>query len=422
MSRDAGISTPARGILSAHAQAFVPSHPASSPNVEVEDVDVNAYIRQTVESCHVSSRSSSSASSSTFRLPPSPTLQVQHSGKCTPTEEEFDIAEEQWRDQANAQWGDQGENARSPRAEKCPSLESSPGVPDAEEVIAERATQAEDGLCVVVAEDERSVHGLGVAPFSGYEKYLPATIALANLSSFATMLTCARAIENLDIVPYPEGIRRVDSKLNAGAHMRKFRYVFTLVAGVLSRASPTKYALHSYDRNFLLQFEIVCTDKPTTFPSIQSSDWLRFIARAPCLPADSHCQWLDHRDTPSPIRALAYKISIASSNDRAGNGQAQDGANSDAAAALFESDAASVDITDADGGFTQMPPGGSASRGSPTSLAHEEDTDSAAYAESATKGGQMRAAWLTYLEARRAFLAAEMALVDVELARLQSMP
>ena len=60
-----------------------------------------------------------------------------------------------------------------------------------------------------------------MAPPSGFPNDLDLSIP-ANLSS---ALASARIIEDLGSVPYPEGIKRPDAKLNVNAKDGKFRQV-----------------------------------------------------------------------------------------------------------------------------------------------------------------------------------------------------
>ncbi|KAL0565162.1 hypothetical protein V5O48_016868 [Marasmius crinis-equi] len=62
------------------------------------------------------------------------------------------------------------------------------------------------------------------------------------------ILSRARAIDNLELVPYPEGVRSPQVELNVNAVNGRFRY----------------------DRDFLLQFMSVCKDKPTTLPPLDT--------------------------------------------------------------------------------------------------------------------------------------------------------
>ncbi|KAF8584275.1 hypothetical protein K439DRAFT_1633657 [Ramaria rubella] len=66
--------------------------------------------------------------------------------------------------------------------------------------------------------------------------------------SLPSALATARAIDNLEKVQYPQGVMSPKPELNAGASNGKFRY----------------------DRDFLLQFMAVCTDKPDSLPALDA--------------------------------------------------------------------------------------------------------------------------------------------------------
>lgn len=66
--------------------------------------------------------------------------------------------------------------------------------------------------------------------------------------SLPSALATARAIDNLDRIQYPNGILSPKPELNAGASNGKFRY----------------------DREFLLQFMDICTEKPDSLPTLDA--------------------------------------------------------------------------------------------------------------------------------------------------------
>ena len=78
-------------------------------------------------------------------------------------------------------------------------------------------------------------------------------------------LATARHIEDINCITYPQGIKSPRLELNVNTQKGKFRYDFeSLIIVPLF----LNMILHSYDRDFLLQFMNICKEKPDNLPPL----------------------------------------------------------------------------------------------------------------------------------------------------------
>ncbi|KAK2463110.1 hypothetical protein APHAL10511_004765 [Amanita phalloides] len=111
--------------------------------------------------------------------------------------------------------------------------------------------EPEDGEIVLGNDDtkEKSRETLRInTTLSASEKKRPGPLDLTHSRQPSSPLTLARPLEDLGSVTYPAGIMSPRPELNAGAKEGKFRY----------------------DREFLLQFMVVCKEKPESLPPLDA--------------------------------------------------------------------------------------------------------------------------------------------------------